>query len=154
MSRRGAQLTPSSKGGRTRGGTHVGTRGDLMLPHVPRTARNHQPQNPARPGGWTFLLTSRKPEKKDEEDRHFFSLVMKKNDTQTASCIFFQYCLCFKSGERQMNAEDSGCATKKCVSLSKKKKDIIQELYCTKLIKWPICLQSGEITAHTFQNDY
>ena len=119
MSRRGAQLAPSSKGGRTRGGTHVGTRGDLTLPHVPRTARNHQSQNPAWPGGWTFLLTSRKPEKKDEEDRHFFPPVMKKNDTQTASCIFFQYCLCFKSGERQMNAEDSGCATKKCVSLNK-----------------------------------
>ena len=55
----------------------------------------------------------------DEEDRHFFSLVMKKNDTETASCTFFQYCLCFKSGEKQMNAEDSGCATKKCVSLNK-----------------------------------
>ena len=55
----------------------------------------------------------------DEEDRHFFSLVMKKNDTETASCTFFQICLCFKSGERQMNAEDSGCATKKCVSLNK-----------------------------------
>ena len=55
----------------------------------------------------------------DEEDRYFFFLVMKKNDTQTDSYTFCQYCLCFKSGERQMNAEDSGCATKKCVSLSK-----------------------------------
>ena len=55
----------------------------------------------------------------DEEDRYFFFLVMKKNDTQTASYTFCQYCLCFKSGEREMNAEDSGCATKKCVSLSK-----------------------------------
>ena len=49
----------------------------------------------------------------------FFSLVMKNNDTQTVSCIFFQYCLCFKSGEKQMNAEDSGWPTKKCVSLNK-----------------------------------
>ena len=157
MSRRGAQLTPSSKGGRTRGGTHVGTRGDLMLPHVPRTARNHQPQNPARPGGWTFLLTSRKPEKKDEEDRHFFSPVMKKNDTQTASCIFFQYCLCFKSGEREMNAENSGCATKKmCIPKQnpKLKRHSKMNFICTKLIKCSICLQSSEITGQPFQNDY
>ena len=48
---------------------------------VPGTARNHQPQNPAWPWGQLFFLTSQKP-KKDEEDRHFFSLVMKKNNTQ------------------------------------------------------------------------
>ena len=51
-----------------KGEAHVGTRGDLTLPQVPRTARNHQPQNTAWPWGWTFLLTSQKPEKKDEED--------------------------------------------------------------------------------------
>ena len=93
----------------------MGTRGDLTLPQVAGTARNHQPQNRA----WPWGFTSQKPETKDKEERHLFCLVIKKNDTQTASCTFFKYCLCFKYGERQMNAEDSGYATKKCVSLRK-----------------------------------
>ena len=65
-----------------------------------------------QPWGWTFLLTSQKPERKDE-DRHFFSLIMRKNDTQEAFQTFLQYGLSFKSGEREMNTENSGCATKK-----------------------------------------
>ena len=75
--------------------------------------------NPTWPWGWTFLLTSQKPKRKDEEDRHFFSLIMRKNDSQEAFWTFLQYCLSFKSGQREMNAENSGSATKKDVSLNK-----------------------------------
>ena len=74
--------------------------------------------NPAQTWGWTFLIISQKPEKKDE-DRHFFSLIMRKNDSQEAFWTFLQYCLSFKSGQREMNAENSGSATKKDVSLNK-----------------------------------
>ena len=66
-----------------------------------------------QPWGWTFLLTSQKPDRKDEEDRHFFSLIMRKNDTQEAFQSFLQYGLSFKSSEREMNTENSSCATKK-----------------------------------------
>ena len=38
---------------------------------------------------------------------------MKKNDTQEGFQTFLQYGLSFKSGEREMNTENSGCATKK-----------------------------------------
>lgn len=44
---------------------------------------------------------------------------MKKNDTQRASHTFFPYCLSFKTGEGDMDAEDTWCAIKKYVSLSK-----------------------------------
>ena len=75
--------------------------------------------NPAWPWGWTCLLNSQKPKKKDEEDRHFFSPTLKKNDTQKASCTFFPYCLSLKSGEREMDAKDTRHVTKKDVSLNK-----------------------------------
>ena len=74
--------------------------------------------NPAQTWGWTFLITSQKPEKKDQ-DRYFFSLIMRKNDTQEAFQTFLQYRLSFKSGQREMNAEDSGSATKTDVPLKK-----------------------------------
>ena len=45
--------------------------------------------------------------------RHFFSLIMRKNDTQEAFQSFLQYGLSFKSSEREMNTENSGYATKK-----------------------------------------
>ena len=44
---------------------------------------------------------------------------MRKNDTQEAFQTFLQYRLSFKSGQREMNAEDSGSATKTDVSLNK-----------------------------------
>lgn len=60
-----------------------------------------------------------KLEKKDEEKRHFFPLDMKKSDTQKDHCIFFHFCLSFKSGETEMDTEDTKCATKKDASLGK-----------------------------------
>ena len=74
--------------------------------------------NPTWPWGWTFLLTSPKPEKKDE-DRHFFPLAMNKSDTQRVYCIFFHCCLSSKPGEMEMDAEYTQCATKKDASLGK-----------------------------------
>ena len=97
--------------------------------------------------GWPFLLTSQKPERKDEEDRHFFSLIMRKNDTQEAFQSFLQYGLSFKSGEREMNTENSGCATKKrhIPEQNPQLKGHYKGIFnCTKLIKWPICFQSTE----------
>ena len=52
-------------------------------------------------------------------DRHFFPLIIRKNDTQEAFQTFFQYGLSFKSGERGKNTENSGCATKIETYLSK-----------------------------------
>ena len=101
--------------------------------------------NPTWPWGWTFLLTSQKPERKDEEDRHFFSLIMRKNDTQEAFQSFLQYGLSFKSSEREMNTENSGCATKKRHTPEQTpqlKRHYKGRFNCTKLIKWPICFQS------------
>ena len=99
----------------------------------------------AWPWGWTFLLTSQKPKRKDEEDRHLFSLIMRKNDTQGALQTFLQHSLSFKSGEREMNTENSGCATKKRHTPEHNpqlKRHYRGRLICTKLIKWPICFQS------------
>ena len=93
----------------------MGTRGDLTFPQGPGTAPgNHQPQIQL-----TFLLTSQKPEKKDEEHGHFFSPALKENVTQKASHTVCSYCLSFESEEREINAEDTGHATKGDVSLSK-----------------------------------
>ena len=103
--------------------------------------------NPAWTWGWTFLITSQKPERKDEEDRHFFSLIMRKNDTQEVFLTFLQYGLSFKSNEREMNTENSGCATKKRHTpeqnpeLKRHYKGIFSH---TELIKWPLCFQSPE----------
>ena len=86
-----------------------------------------------------------KPERKDEEDRHFFSLIMRKNDTQEAFQSFLQYGLSFKSSEREMNTENSGCATKKRHTPEQTpqlKRHYKGRFNCTKLIKWPICFQS------------
>ena len=48
----------------------------------------------------------------------FFSPAMKKNDI--ASSTFLPCCLCFKYGEREMDAENIPCAAKKKdASLSK-----------------------------------
>ena len=89
----------------------MGTREDPTLPQVPRCSESLR-SSPAWLWGWTFLLTSQKPERKDEEDRHFFSLIMRKSDILEAFQTFLQYGLSFKSGEREMNTENSGCATK------------------------------------------
>ena len=56
-----------------------------------------------------------------------------------------------------MNAEDSGYVTKKMYipkQNPKLKRHYKRSFICTKLIKWPICLQSSEITGQPFQNDY
>jgi len=60
---------------------------------------------------------------------------MRKNDTQEAFQTFFQYGLSFKSGEREMNTENSQCATKKEISLSKStiKKTLQREIYLHKV---------------------
>ena len=116
---RGAQLAPFSEGGRTRGGTRVGTRGDLTLPQCPELLRIPTFKS-CLALGRTCLLLSQKPEKKDAEDKHFFSPAMKKNDTQRASNNFFPYCLRFKSSDREVNAEGTGhCAIKRDISLRK-----------------------------------
>ena len=112
-------MAPFSEKGKTRGGTHVGTRGDLTLPQMPETVQNHHVQ--ILPGLGAGLSSSlhKNLRRKMNTDRHFFSLIMRKNDTQEAFQTFLQYCLSFKSGQREMNAENSGSATKKDVSLSK-----------------------------------
>ena len=141
-------MAPFSEGGRTRGGTRVG--GNKRRPDSSTGARNCSESpcsNPAWPWGWTFLLTSQKPDRKDEEDRHFFSLIMRKNDTQEAFQSFLQYGLSFKSSEREMNTENSGCAIKKRHTpeqnpeLKRHYKGIFSR---TELIKWPLCFQSPE----------
>ena len=142
--------------GAGQGEAHVWEQEETWLFHSARNCSEYPRSNLAWPRGWTFLLTSQKPERKDE-DRHFFSLIMRKNDTQEAFQTFLQYGLSFKSGEREMNAENSGCATKKmCIPKQnpKLKRHYKMNFICTKLIKCSICLQSSEITGHTFQNDY
>ena len=124
----------------------MGTREDPTLPQVPRCSESLR-SSPAWLWGWTFLLTSQKPERKDE-DRYFFPLIMRKNDTQGAFQTFHQYGLRFKSGEREMNTENSGCATKKKRHMPEHnpqlKRHYKGRFICTELIKWPTCFQSTE----------
>ena len=95
----------------------MGTRGDLTPPQVPGTAWNHHVQISLWAGLSSSLHKSLRGKMKI--DRHFFHLIMRKNDTHKAFQTFLQYGLSFKSGEREKNTENSGCATKKAISLSK-----------------------------------
>ena len=103
--------------------------------------------NPVQTWGWTFLITSQKPEKKNEEDRHFLSLVMTKNDTKRASHTFFPNCLSFKTSDKNESRRHSiECHQKRYIPKESPKLKIyyVGSFICTKLIKWPICLQSTE----------
>ena len=70
----------------------------------------------------------------------FFSPAMKKNDT--ASSTFLPCCLCFKSGEREMDAENIQCAAKKKRCIPKQNLRLKRHLTLTfiyrRLIKWLI----------------
>ena len=94
----------------------MGTRGDLTLPQVPGTARNHQPQIPPGLGAGLSSSLHKSLRRKMKKT----SLVMMKNDTQGASHTFFPSYLRFKSSDREMNAEGTGhCAIKRDISLRK-----------------------------------
>ena len=72
---------------------------------------------------------------------------MRKNDTQEAFQTFLQYGLSFKSGEKEMNTENSRCATKKRNTPEQNpqlKGHYKGKFSCTELIKWAICFQSTE----------
>ena len=97
----------------------MGTRGDLTLPPVPRTAPNPHVQIPPDLGAGLSSSLHKSLRGKMKIGRHFFSLIMRKNNTQEAFQTVLQYCLSFKSGDREKNTENSGCATKKEMSLSK-----------------------------------
>ena len=97
----------------------MGTRGDLTLPPVPRTAPNPHVQIPPDLGAGLSSSLHKSLRGKMKIDRHFFPLIIRKNDTQEAFQTFFQYGLSFKSGERGKNTENSGCATKIETYLSK-----------------------------------
>ena len=144
MSSRGAQQAPFSEGGRTRGGTRVGTRRDLTLPQCPELLGIPTFKS-CLALGWTCLLLSQKPENKDEEDRHFFSPAMKKNHTQRASCTFFPNCLKVwweRNGCRRHRA----CHQKRHIPKQNLnfKRHYKGSFICTKLIKWPTSPQSTE----------
>ena len=115
---------------------------------VPGTARNTHIQ--ILPGLGAGLSSSlhKSLRGKMKIGRHFFSLIMRKNDTQEAFQTFLQYGLSFKSSEREMNTENSGCATKKKRHTPEQnpqlKRHYKGKLICTKLIKWPLCFQSTE----------
>lgn len=60
---------------------------------------------------------------------------------QSASSTFLPCCLCFKSGEREMDAENTPCATKKrCIPKQnlKLKRLLTLTIICRRLIKWLI----------------
>ena len=101
------------------GETPFWEKGDLTLPQVPGTAQKHHVQILPGLGAGLYSSLHKSLRRKIKTDRHFFSLIMRTNNTQEAFQTFLQYCLSFKSGQREMNAEDSGSATKKDVSLSK-----------------------------------
>ena len=123
----------------------VGTRGDLTLPQVPGTARN--PHVQILPGLGAGLSSSLHKSLRGKTKKTDISLIMRKNDTQEAFQTFLQYGLSFKSNEREMNTENSGCATKKRHTpeqnpeLKRHYKGIFSH---TELIKWPLCFQSPE----------
>lgn len=79
---------------------------------------------------------------------------MRKNDTQEAFQTFLQY---GQSGQREMNAEDLGSATKKDVSLSKihNQKDIIKgDLFTQKWLSGQYASKALKITSHRiYQNE-
>lgn len=95
----------------------MATRGDLTVPPVPGTAPDHHIQ--ILPGLGAGLSSSlhKSLRGKMKTDRHFFPLIMRKNDTQDAFQTFLQYCLSFKSGEREYRKTQG--ATKKEISLTK-----------------------------------
>lgn len=92
--------------------TDVGTREDRTLPRASKNGSRESPASDlAWPRGWTVPPRFSKAWE-DEDGKLFFSLAMKKSNTHRAPCTFFPRALSLRTGEGEVDAEDSKCAPK------------------------------------------
>ena len=132
--------------GAGQGEAHVWEQEETWLFHSARNCSEYPRSNLAWPRGWTFLLTSQKPERKDE-DRQTFLFPNHEEEQYSGSLPNRPSILSVLSLviEKRIQKTQGVPPKKRCPWANPQLKTHYKEWFIhTELIKWPICLQSTE----------